>query len=393
MGTYERLGVRRIVNASATLTRLGGSVMPPVVREAMVDGAGAFVDLVELQRAVSREIARLTHNDAAYVPSGAAAGLVLVTAALITGTDESKVAALPLPEGPKHEVLIHACQRFGYDFAVRSVGVHLREFGPPRAPGSATTLADLEAAFSDRTLYVLYLAGLKSERGALPVEDVIRSAHDHGIPVVVDAAAQLPPAENLWHYTRDLGADLAIFSGGKGLCGPQPTGLVLGRPDIIEGIYPNAVPNARIGRPMKVGKEELCGILAAVEWYLSRDEPATLRRYEEVVQLFVEGLSGLPGVVAERDYPSEAGQPHPRCLVTVDPAVARVTRDDLMQCLWEGEPRIAVAAAPDGGIWATLRPSSGGTVRQKQGIWLNPQTLADGEELIVLRRLREVLGG
>ena len=374
MGIYERLGVRPVVNASATLTRLGGSVMPPVVREAMVEAAGAFVDLVELQRAVSREIARLTHNEAAYVPSGAAAGLVLVTAALITGTDEAKVAALPLPEGPRHEVLIHACQRFGYDFAVRSVGVHLREFGAKRAPDSATTLADLEAAYSDRTLYVLYLAGIKNEQGALPLEDVVRSAHARRVPVVVDAAAQIPPAENLWRFTRDLGADLAIFSGGKGLRGPQPTGLVLGRADIIEGIYPNAVPNARIGRPMKVGKEELGGILAAVEWYLAQDEPATLCRYEDVVRLFVEGLAGFPGVAAERDYPSEAGQPYPRCLVTVDSTTARVTRDDLMRALWEGEPRIAVAAAPEGGIW------------------INPQTLAEGEERIVLRRLREILG-
>jgi len=392
MSIHERLGVRPIVNAAATLTRLGGSVMPPVVREAMAEGAGAFVDLVELQRAVSREIAALTNNEAAYVPSGAAAGLVLITAALITGTDEAKVAALPLPEGPKHDVLIHRCQRFGYDFSVRSVGVHLREFGPPRAPGSATTLADLEAGFSDRTLYVLYLAGVKNEQGALPLEDVIRSAHARGIPVVVDAAAQIPPAENLWRYTRDLGADLAIFSGGKGLRGPQPTGLVLGRADIIEGIYPNAVPNARIGRPMKVGKEELCGILAAVEWYLAQDEPATVRRYEEFVQFFVEGLVGLPGVVAERDYPSEAGQPHPRCLVTVDPAAARVTRDGLMRALWEGEPCVAVAGAPDGGIWPTLRPSSDTASEAASGVWLNPQTLAEGEELIVLRRLREVLG-
>lgn len=398
MGIYERLGIRPIVNAAATLTRLGGSVMPPDVRQAMVEGGASFVDLVDLQRAVSREIAELTHNEAAFVPSGAAAGLVLVTAALITGTDEAKVAALPLPEGPRHEVLIHACQRFGYDFAVRSVGVSLREFGPPRKPGAATRLADLEASYTDRTLYVLYLAGVKNEIGALPLEEVIRSAHARGVPVVVDAAAQLPPAENLWRYTRDLGADVAIFSGGKGLRGPQPTGLMLGRADIIEGIYPNAVPNARIGRPMKVGKEELCGILAAVERYLGQDEEATIRRYEEVVKLFVDGLAGLPGISAKRDYPSEAGQPHSRCLITVDPRVARVGRDELMRLLWDGEPRIAVSGAPDGGIWPTLRQSSGGPARAAsdesgRGIWLNPQTLAEGEELIVLRRLREILAG
>jgi L-seryl-tRNA(Ser) seleniumtransferase len=225
---------------------------------------------------------------------------------------------------------------------------------------------------------------------------VIESAHARGIPVVVDAAAQLPPAANLWRFTRDLGADLAIFSGGKGIQGPQPTGLVVGRADLIEGIYPNAVPNPRIGRPMKVGKEELFGILAAVEWYLAQDEPTTLRRYEEIVQLFVEGLNGLPGVIAERDYPSEAGQPHPRCLVTLDSETARVNRDELMRLLWEGDPCIAVAGAPDGGIWPTRRPPAGAPVGAAKGeptggVWLNPQTLAAGEEQVVLRRLREVL--
>src|SRR3990172_5989036 len=125
MGIYERLGVRRVVNGAAPLTRLGGSVMPPVVRQAMMEAAESFVDVVELQRAVSARIADLTHNEAAYVPSGAAAALTLVTAALITGPDEAKAERLPLPDGPNHDILIHRCQRFGYDHAVRMVGVNL----------------------------------------------------------------------------------------------------------------------------------------------------------------------------------------------------------------------------------------------------------------------------
>src|SRR5207253_1790897 len=140
--------------------------------------------------------------------------------------------------------------------------------------GIGAQLWELEAAYSARAIAVVFLAGQSNEERALPIEQVIESAHRHNVPVIVDAAAQLPPHTNLWRYTRDLGADIVIFSGGKGLRGPQPTGLVLGRKSIIDGIYVNASPNANIGRPMKVGKEELAGILAATELYLQQDHEA-----------------------------------------------------------------------------------------------------------------------
>ncbi len=367
---YERLGLRRVINASATLTRLGGSIMPIEVRQAMLEAGESFVDLIDMQRAVSAQIAELTHNEAAYVSSGAAAGLTLVTAALITGTDEAKAERLPLPDGPKYDVLIHKSQRFGYDHAIRMVGVNLVEFGL----GGGAQRWELEAAYTDRTIAVVYLAGLINEQRALPLEQVVESAHRHHVPVIVDAAAQLPPPENLWRFTRDLGADIVIFSGGKGLCGPQPTGLVLGKKSIIEGIYVNASPNANIGRPMKVGKEELGGILAAVEWYLRQDHQAIARRYEDVVRMFVERFDGKkPGVTARRDFPSEAGQPYPRALITVDSATVGFGIDHVVKALRDGEPSIAVAGG-------------------RAGIYINPQTLHEGEEKIVARRLAEVLG-
>jgi seryl-tRNA(Sec) selenium transferase len=190
----------------------------------------------------------------------------------------------------------------------------------------------------------------------------------------VDAAAQLPPPENLWRFTRDLGADIAIFSGGKGLCGPQPSGLVLGRKSIIEGIYVNASPVQNIGRPMKVGKEEMAGLLAAVEWYLRQDHKAIMQRYEDVVQTFVQRFDGKrPGVRASRDFPSEAGQPHPRALITLDPSALGFGIDHVVKALRDGEPSIAVAAS-------------------RAGIYINPQTLQEGEEKIVARRLAEILG-
>ena len=370
VGTYERVGVRRIINAAATLTRLGGSIMPREVREAMVEAGDSFVDLVELQRAVSARIAELTHNEAAYVTSGAAAGLTLVTAALITGTDEVKAERLPLPDGPNYDVLIHKSQRFGYDHAIRMVGVNLVEFGV----GSGAQLWELEAAYSDRTIAVVFLAGQVNEERALPIEEVIASAHRHNVPVIVDAAAQLPPHDNLWRFTRDLGADIVIFSGGKGLRGPQPSGLVLGRKSIIDGIYVNASPNANIGRPMKVGKEELAGILAATELYLRQDHAAIAKRYEEIVESFVRSFDGKkPGVTARRDFPSEAGQPCPRALIALDAAKLGFDVDHVVKALIDGDPAIAVSPG-------------------RRGIYLNPQTLEEGEEKLVIRRLSEVLG-
>jgi L-seryl-tRNA(Ser) seleniumtransferase len=169
-----------------------------------------------------------------------------------------------------------------------------------------------------------------------------------------------------------LGADAAIFSGGKGLRGPQSSGLVVGRQEIIEGIRPNAAPNQSFGRPMKVGKEELAGLLTAVELALKLDEPAVLAGYEASVQMWNEGLSDIPGVTAERRYPSEAGQPHGRTIVTLDESFPK-TRDDVVASLWDRDPRIAVSEI-DTNAFA-----------------LNPQTLETGEDRIVLEAVREVL--
>src|SRR5260370_34316398 len=149
--------------------------------------------------------------------------------------------------------------------------------------------------------------------GVCPMEAGTESPRRHNVPVIVDAAAQIPPPENLWRYTRDLGADIVIFSGGKGLQGPQPSGLVLGRKSIIDGIYVNASPNANIGRPMKVGKEELTGTLAALEWNLRQDHSALMQRYEEIVGAVVNALNGKrAGITPRPDFPRVPGQPMPR---------------------------------------------------------------------------------
>ena len=358
---YADLGMRRVINAAATLTRLGGSIMPPPVLEAMMQASRSFVELPELQRRCGERLAKMTKNEAAYVCSGAAAGLTLTTAACITGTDPEKIARLPGDlDGLKNEVVVHRSQRNGYDFAVRQAGVRLVEIGP--------TVEELDAAIGERTAAVFYFAGRLAD-GSLPLKTVVEVAHRRGVPVVVDAAAQVPPISNLWKYTTEDGADLAVFSGGKGLRGPQSSGLIVGRADLIEAVRMHGPPNQAIGRPMKVGKEEMVGLVAAVDYYLSLDEPKLIQRYERQVARVVDALAGVAGVTASRDFPSEAGQPMPRALVVLDAATLGFDRDEVVRRLHEGDPYVEVSTA--------------GTDR----IYVNPQTLDDGEETIVVERL------
>ncbi|HXF61541.1 MAG TPA: aminotransferase class V-fold PLP-dependent enzyme [Caldilineaceae bacterium] len=367
---YEELGIRPLINASATLTRLGGSIMPPEVVQAMVEASKHFVNLDELQRAVGERLAELTHNEAAYVSAGAAAGIVLATAACITGTDPKAIQQLPDLTGLKNEVIIHKSHRNGYDHAVRQVGVKVVEIGF----ATHTAPWELERAINDKTAAIFWFQGAMTGRGDLPLETVIEIANRYNVPVVVDATAQLPPVENLWRFTQ-MGAALAIFSGGKDLRGPQASGLVVGRKDLIEAIRLNGNPNHSIGRPMKVGKEEMVGLLTAVKLYLQRDHEARASQEEEVVAGWCAALNRIDGVRAERVFPNEAGQPLPRAKVVIDPAKTGLSRDQVVEQLMNGSPSIHVALAG------------------ADGLYLNPMTLADGEEQIVLDRLTAILRG
>ncbi|MGW7686036.1 hypothetical protein ACWGID_35165 [Kribbella sp. NPDC054772] len=348
------LGVRPVINANATVTVLGGSLMPPPVVKAMADAAAQFVDLPELNERVGERLAELTHNEAGYVTSGAAAAITLTVAACIT-TDSQ---AFPLDA----EIVMFTSQRNGYDYSARFIGPGVVEVGPSED--------ELRTALARRPACVLWMAGAHYAKDALPIEDVVRVAREVGVPVLVDAAAQIPPVASLWRFTRDVGADAVIVSGGKGLRGPQASGLVLGKRWLIERIRAHTSPKHEIGRGMKVGKEELMGLLAAVEWTLEQDEEEMLAGYERVVDGWIAGLQGLPGVAVERGYPSEAGQPHSRAVLRLDR-----DRDELVRQLFDGDPRISVGTF---GLPA-------------DAIALNPQTLQSGEEKVVLDTLLRLL--
>ena len=368
MDIYAELGVQKVINGNATLTMLGGSLMPPVVLQAMQAAAQHFVNIDELQEKAGQKIAEWTHNEAAYVSCGAAAGLVLSTAACITGLDENLRARLPFTEGLKNEVVVHRRGRVGYDFAIRQAGGRLVEIGDDHG----ATLADLEAAINPRTAAIFVFYKNLLMEGQIPLEDQIAAAHRHGIPLVVDAAAQLPPVENLWNFTH-MGADLVLFSGGKGLCGPQSSGLILGRRDLIAACAFNACPRPFIGRPMKAGKEEIVGLMTAVHWYLDLDHPALMQAYEAQVKTILQAFASTPGVQARRSFPNEAGQPLPRAELRLDPAKAGITRDALLARLLAGDP--AISLAPAGA----------------DGVYINPQTLQPGEEQVIIDRIIGIL--
>jgi D-glucosaminate-6-phosphate ammonia-lyase len=365
MGVYERLGVRRIINADATLTRLGGSVMSQEVLDAMQDAAGSFVDIHELQQVVGRRLAELTHNEAAYVSTGAAAGIVLATlAAMNRGDLETIARAIETGESPRDEVIVQRAHRIPYDPAIRLAGSRIVDIGNRLQ----TFPWELEGAITPRTAMVFFAAGIHLAPGALPLEEVVAIAHEHGIPIVVDAAAQLPPTENLWRFTRELGADLAIFSGGKDFHGPQASGLMVGSEAMIAAVAVNGSPYQRLARPMKVGKEEMIGLLTAVERYVEVDWRKRARSYETTVARWVEQLTDAPGVTASRVFPNEAGQPTPRCRVTFAPELS-LTGAEAAKLLWEEDPGIAVA------------------VEGPDAISFTPELLGEGEEAILLERI------
>ncbi len=370
MDIYDELGVTKVINGAATLTRLGGSLMAPEVLAAMAEAAQHFIDIDELQQKVGERIAAWTRNEAAYVSCGAAAGLALSTAACIAGLDEEKRACLPYSDGLANEIIVHKRGLVGYSFAIRQAGGRLVEIGSDEG----AIEEEMAGAINDRTAAIYYFFNPARMEGLVTLARGIEIAHEAGIPLVVDAAAQIPPVDNLWHFTQ-MGADLVLFSGGKGLRGPQSSGLILGRRDLIEACAFNGCPRAFIGRPMKVGKEEMVGLMTAVRLYLDQDHEALMQTYEDQVQAVIDAFADHAYVSARRSFPSEAGQPMPRAEIILDEAGLGITRDEVMRQLSAAQPSIALAAAG------------------ANGIFVNPQTLEEGQEIIIIDRIKEILRG
>jgi len=370
---YQKLGVRPIIHAAGTTTRYGGSLMRPATIAAMRQAAQALVHIDELNAAAGATIARMLGAEAAFVTGGAAAGLVLQAAACMTGDDLARVARLPDTTGMKHEFIIQRAHRFMYDQAFRVAGGVLVEIGI----GRRTAPYELESAINEKTAAVVYLVSpFTSPPGILQFEEVCQIAHRHGIPVVVDAASMLPPRENLFKYLR-LGADLVNFSGGKGIRGPQSTGLLAGRKDLVWAAMLNSSPNQGVGRAAKTSKEEIVGLVTALELFLAEDEEAEMNRYQEVCTSIVEALCDIPGLrpVVEQD-PVNRVIPH--AVIYFEPSWEGPSGHTIQVALAQGEPHIYVQQGPhQGGYFDEIA--------------IDPINLQPGDEDIIAARLREEL--
>ena len=364
MHIYDRLGIAPVINAYECITTLGGSLMRPEVLQAMTEASQRFVRLDQLQCVVGKRIAEMIGVEAAYVTCGAAAGLLLSAAACIAGTERTRIARLPDTNGMQNEIVIERAHRNRYDFALRQSGARFVEFGYARG----TQPWELEAVITPNTAAVAYFV-TNATPTTLPLPVVADIAHSHGLPVIVDAAAELPPATNLRRFV-DEGGDLVIFSGGKGLRGPQSSGLILGRSDLIAACAANANPHHAIGRPLKAGKEEIIGLLVALELYLAEPESERQARWEAQVRLGIELLQGLSGLHPHRVFPMPTGKWVPRILVEMDDDT-HLSADELRAALCSGIPSIEV------------RPDPAGFV-------IDPQNLMPGEMEIICARIAEL---
>ena len=294
---YTRLGVMPIIGAAGAVTRLGGTKTRPEVMEVMADAATVLVNMGELNQKAGEEIARVTGAEAGMVCSGAAGGLLLQAAACIAGNDPVKMKRLPDTEGMKNEIIIHNIHRFPYDQTYRAAGGKLVGIGD----SMRCNPWELEGAIGERTAAVAYLVSMFIPRRSLSLEEVCEIAHRHDVPVIVDAATTLPPRANLRRFLEE-GADMVVFSGGKGMRGPQGTGMLCGRKDLIAAASANASPNQFIGRSMKVAKEEIVGLLTALELFMQEDEEEEVRRYGQMAQQVVDALAEVPGVEVSLEH-------------------------------------------------------------------------------------------
>jgi D-glucosaminate-6-phosphate ammonia-lyase len=392
---YERLGVRTIINANGPSTRLSGGVMRPEVAQAMVEASQHCVEMADLQARASEIIAEITGAEAGLVTAGAAAGLLLGAAACVTGLDAGRMNRLPDTREMANEIVIVRSQRNFYDHMIRAVGVRLIEVGlPDRYAGAGARDAEaweIADVLSERTAAVHWVAGPNARPS---LEQVVEVAHAAGVPVMVDAAAQLPPAANLRRFIQ-AGADLVTFSGGKAIGGPQASGILCGRRylvmaaalqnldlDVLYELWEppahfidktrlKGLPQHGIGRGCKVGKEEIVGLLTALRLFVEEDAATRRARWRGLMQELADGLEDLPHAnVCLLDEGEE-----PLVALDLDETAARLSAVELMKRLEHGTP--AVFANP--------------SALDQGRLLFGPVSLQDGQPAQIAGRLRAAL--
>ena len=365
---FKELNVRPFINAAGTFTTLTASLMHPEVVDAINYASKQFVPLNDLHEAAGRRIAELIGCEAALVTSGAAAALTVGTAACVAGKNQDWIRRIPDLAGTamKSEVLIQKSHRYGYDHAVRNCGIKMIEI---------ETAEELEKAASEKTAMMLFFNDA-DPRGKIKIEEWVKLGKKLNVPTFNDAAADAPPTENLAKYTK-MGFDLVTFSGGKGIRGPQSAGLLLGRKDLIEAARLNCSPNSdSIGRGLKVNKEEIVGMMVAVEVYLKRDAAGEWKEWERRTKVITDSVAKVSTMKADVFVPPIANHV-PTVKLTWEKAALKLTADDIRKQLREGKPSIEIA------------PNSSRANAETQEIGISVWQMQPGEVDIVAQRLRD----
>jgi L-seryl-tRNA(Ser) seleniumtransferase len=336
---YESIGVKPLINARGTFTIITGSQTLEEVKQAMDEGSRHFVQMDELMDAVGARLAEISGAEWGIITNGCCAAIAHCTAAAIAGSNPERMQQLPDLTGLKNEVIIPSYSRNVYDHAVRMVGVKIVEVGDP---------AQLEAAFNERTAMV-YILGCLQDDGPLGTRVIAPIAKRRGVPVLVDAAAEVLTLKPNVHLAR--GATAVAYSGGKCIRGPQSAGLLLGEKEWLQAAWANSAPHHAFGRSMKVGKEEIMGMLAAVEMWTKRDHAAEWRQWEARLAYIASQAEKVPGVAAKITQPSpDLSNRSPRLTLSWDAAKLGLTGPELAKALLDGDPRIVVAGSTAGSV-------------------------------------------
>ncbi|WP_127584274.1 aminotransferase class V-fold PLP-dependent enzyme [Paenibacillus koleovorans] len=366
MDFYDRLGIKKIINGVGTVTVIGGSLMDPEVLAAMQEASRHYVDIRTLHRKAGARVAELLEVEAASITSGASAGIAIAAAACISRGNASVVLQLPDTAGVANEVLMLKAHRILYDQALGLAGARVKEIGVT----SFASLAQVEAAISEKTALFFYVVESERTRGSIPLAELAPVLKKHNIPIVVDAAAELPPVSNLYKYLDD-GAELVIFSGGKEFRGPQSSGVILGSKQFVSYCDANNYPNYSIGRSMKLDKETIAGFVRAVELFVEKDYEGQMAVWERMVSLMITELSAVAGFQVRRGFPTEPGV-QPVIIPRVYFQAAGVTSVGIQERLAKADPSVYIGVSGEEAV-------------------INPQCLSEEEVPILLQSIKDML--
>jgi D-glucosaminate-6-phosphate ammonia-lyase len=371
-GIYASLGVRPVINGRGTITIIGGCRILPEVERAMHEATLNYVELDELMDAVGKRIGELTGAEWGVVTTGATGSLIIGTTGIITGGNPDKLWQLPNLSGMKNEIIIPSYSWTAYESAVRGIGVKMV---------TVENREELIAALGPQTAMILVLAGARSQDGPLSLKEISALAKPLGVPIMVDAAAEGLPVPNP-HISQ--GADLVAYSGGKYLSGPQCAGILIGRKDLIQSAWVTSAPHHGFARGYKVGREEVLGMLVAVEMWMKRDHAAEIQAWTAQLAFIANRLKQIPEVTTtiHQPEPGHLSNPSPSLHVAWNILKIQLTGDDVEQLLWDANPRVSVGGA---GSFLPFPPN------MQPNISINTSQLKAGEERIIAERVFEVL--